>query len=80
MCKVTKKHGLHKCFIGERSVEISNLKSTTHSQRIYNSSTGEPKVLGLEIFQNNPTIKGTEYFLKWRRKENGIQSSNKRIF
>lgn len=34
MCMVTKIHGLQKCFDGEMAVQLSNLKSTTYSQKM----------------------------------------------
>lgn len=83
VCKVTKKHVMQKFFDEQRAKALSNLKSTLtvkEWQRLSTNLTQVSQGARLRDIPKQPSIKGTKYFLKRRRKENGIQSSNKQIF
>lgn len=83
VCKVTKKHVMQKFFDEERAKALSNLKSTLtvkEWQRLSTNLTQVSQGARLRDIPKQPSITGTKYFLKRRRKENGIQSSNKQIF
>lgn len=66
---------------GPRHYQTLNLPLTVKEwKRLSTNLTQVSHGARLRDIPKQPSIKGTKYFLKRRRKENGIQSSYKQIF